>query len=63
MLAEICTILTDMDVNIDSGNFKSDLDGSSVLEFTVEVTDLGHLHRSLNKVKTIEGVLEATRLS
>ncbi len=63
MLAEICTILTNMDVNIDSGNFKSDLDGSSVLEFTVEVTDLGHLHRSLNKVKTIEGVLEATRLS
>ncbi|WP_432737586.1 RelA/SpoT family protein [Maridesulfovibrio sp. FT414] len=63
MLAEICTILTNMDVNIDSGNFKSDVDGSSVLEFTVEVTDLGHLHRSLNKLKTIEGVLEATRLS
>lgn len=63
MLAEISTILTEMDVNIDSGNFKSDLDGSSILEFTVEVTDLGHLHRSLNKVKTIEGVLEAIRLS
>jgi GTP pyrophosphokinase len=63
MLAKICTVLTEMDVNIDSGEFKSDLDGSSVLEFTVEVTDLGHLHRSLNKLKTIEHVLEATRLS
>ncbi|WP_320170622.1 bifunctional (p)ppGpp synthetase/guanosine-3',5'-bis(diphosphate) 3'-pyrophosphohydrolase [Maridesulfovibrio sp.] len=63
MLAQICTVLTEMDVNIDSGNFKSDVDGISFLEFTVEVTDLGHLHRSLNKVKTIDGVLEATRLS
>lgn len=63
MLAKICSVLTEMDVNIDSGTFKSDLDGRSVLEFTVEVTDLGHLHRSLNKVKTIENVLEATRLS
>ena len=63
LLAKICTVLTEMDVNIDSGEFKSDLDGNSVLEFTVEVIDLGHLHRSLNKLKTIENVLEATRLS
>ncbi len=63
MLAKICTVLTEMDVNIDSGEFKSDVDGSSILEFTVEVTDLGHLHRSLNKLKTIDAVLEATRLS
>ncbi len=63
LLAKICTVLSDMDVNIDSGSFKSELDGSSLLEFTVEVRDLGHLHRSLNKVKDIEGILEATRLN
>ncbi|WP_027177448.1 RelA/SpoT family protein [Maridesulfovibrio hydrothermalis] len=63
LLAEICTVLTQQDINIDSGTFKSDVDGSSLLEFTVEVRDLGHLHRALNKVKAIDAVLEATRLS
>ncbi|OEU70802.1 MAG: GTP pyrophosphokinase [Desulfovibrio sp. S3730MH75] len=63
LLAKICTILSDQDVNIDSGTFRSDVDGISLLEFTVEVRDLGHLHRALNKLKTLDAVLETTRLS
>ncbi len=62
LLAKICTILSDQDVNIDSGTFRSDVDGISLLEFTVEVRDLGHLHRALNKLKTLDEVLETTRL-
>ncbi len=63
LLAKISTVLTEMDVNIDSGTFRSEVDGISVCEFTVEVRDLGHLHRSLNKVKDIDGILEAIRLN
>ncbi len=63
LLAKICSILSDQDVNIDSGTFRSDVDGISLLEFTVEVRDLGHLHRALNKLKTLDAVLETTRLS
>ena len=63
LLAKICSVLAEQDVNIDSGSFKSDVDGISLLEFTVEVRDLGHLHRALNRLKTIEAVLETTRIS
>ncbi|SMF41365.1 RelA/SpoT family protein [Desulfovibrio gilichinskyi] len=63
LLARICSVLAEQDVNIDSGSFKSDVDGISLLEFTVEVRDLGHLHRALNRLKTIDAVLETTRIS
>ncbi|SDL39936.1 GTP pyrophosphokinase [Maridesulfovibrio ferrireducens] len=63
LLAKICSVLAEQDVNIDSGTFKSDVDGISLLEFTVEVRDLGHLHRALNRLKTIDAVLETTRIS
>ncbi|WP_291328956.1 bifunctional (p)ppGpp synthetase/guanosine-3',5'-bis(diphosphate) 3'-pyrophosphohydrolase [Desulfovibrio sp. UCD-KL4C] len=63
LLAKISSVLAEQDVNIDSGSFKSDVDGISLLEFTVEVRDLGHLHRALNRLKTIDAVLETTRIS
>ncbi|BCS86899.1 RelA/SpoT family protein [Pseudodesulfovibrio sediminis] len=63
MLGKICTMLADMDVNIDSGSFKSHVDGTSLLEFTVEVKDLDQLYSALAEVKKLKAVQEALRVS
>ena len=63
LLGTICTTLSKQDVNIDSGTFNSSVDGSSLLEFTVEVRDLNQLYAALSKVKAIDEVSEAIRLS
>jgi GTP pyrophosphokinase len=63
MLGKICSMLADLDVNIDSGSFESTVDGTSILEFTVEVTDLDQLYSALAKVKALKAVKEALRVS
>jgi len=63
MLGKICTMLAELNVNIDSGNFDSKVDGTSVLEFTVEVKDLDQLYSALAKVKALKAVQEALRVS
>ncbi|MBI9081271.1 MAG: bifunctional (p)ppGpp synthetase/guanosine-3',5'-bis(diphosphate) 3'-pyrophosphohydrolase [Pseudodesulfovibrio sp.] len=63
MLGKICVMLGELDVNIDSGSFESMVDGTSVLEFTVEVKDLDHLYSALSKVKALKAVQEALRVS
>jgi GTP pyrophosphokinase len=39
------------------------VDGTSVLEFTVEVKDLDQLYAALAKVKALKAVKEALRVS
>ncbi|AMK12071.1 MAG: bifunctional (p)ppGpp synthetase/guanosine-3',5'-bis(diphosphate) 3'-pyrophosphohydrolase [Pseudodesulfovibrio sp.] len=63
MLGKICTMLADLDVNIDSGNFESKVDGTSILNFTVEVKDLDQLYSALAEVKKLKAVKEALRVS
>ena len=63
MLGKICNMLAEADVNIDSGRFESMVDGSSELEFTVEVKDLNQLYAALAKVKALKAVREALRVS
>jgi len=63
MLGRICTMLAEADVNIDSGRFESKVDGTSELEFTVEVKDLNQLYSALAKVKALKAVKEALRVS
>jgi len=63
MLGRICTMLYEADVNIDSGKFESMIDGTSELEFTVEVKDLNQLYAALAKVKALKEVKEALRVS
>jgi GTP pyrophosphokinase len=63
MLGKICTMLAELDVNIDSGSFESKVDGTSVLEFTVEVKDLDQLYSALARVKALKAVKEALRVS
>ncbi|GAB7023407.1 RelA/SpoT family protein [Salidesulfovibrio brasiliensis] len=63
MLGSICNILAQAEVNIDSGTFQSNVDGTSDLNFTVDVKDLNQLYSALAKVKSLEAVKEATRVS
>lgn len=63
MLGKICTLLGEAGVNIDSGTFVSKVDNTSQLEFTVEVKDLNQLYSALSKVKNLEAVFEALRVS
>ncbi len=56
-------MLAEMDVNIDSGTFESKVDGTSTLEFTVEVKDLDQLYSTLAKIKALKAVQEALRVS
>ncbi len=63
MLGKICTLFSEEDVNIDSGTFESNVDGNSRLEFVVEVRDLNQLYSVLSKVKALESVFEAIRVS
>jgi GTP diphosphokinase / guanosine-3',5'-bis(diphosphate) 3'-diphosphatase len=50
-------------VNIHSGSFQSNMDGNAVMEFTVEVKDLQQLYGVLDKIRGVESVTEAVRVS
>lgn len=64
VLADIGTVLSEENVNIDSGNFKSTVEGRTDYEFLIEVTDLAHLYRALNRLRKIgENIIEVTRMT
>jgi len=62
-LTQVTSILTSEDVNILSGSFQSNVDGNAVMEFTVEVKDLQQLYGVLDKIRLVESVTEAVRVS
>ncbi len=62
-LAQVTALLTSDNVNIDSGTFQSNVDGNAVMEFTVEVTNLKQLYDVLGKIRHVESVTEAVRVS
>jgi GTP pyrophosphokinase len=62
-LTQVTALLTSDDVNIDSGAFHSNVDGKAVMEFTVEVTNLTQLYGVLDKIRNVEAVMEAVRVS
>jgi GTP pyrophosphokinase len=62
-LTQVTALLTSDDVNIDSGSFQSNVDGNAVMEFTVEVKNLTQLYGVLDKIRDIESVTEAVRVS
>jgi GTP pyrophosphokinase len=63
MLAQISELLAKQGVNIDSGQFRSLVDGTSEVLMTVEVKNAGALYRVLEKVKALENVIEAVRFT
>ncbi len=62
-LALISTLLAQEEVNIDAGEFHSSVDGITVMHFTVVVRDATHLYRTIEKLNTLEPVIEAARSS
>ncbi len=62
-LAQVTSLLTSDDVDIDSGNFQSNVDGNAVMEFTVEVTNHTQLYGVLDKIRKVDSVTEAVRVS
>ena len=64
VLADIGTVLSNENVNIDTGHFKSTVEGRTEYEFLIEVTDLAHLYRALSKLRKIgDNIIEVTRLT
>ncbi len=63
VLAKISSLLTKENVNIDSGTFKSNVDGKSELLFTIMVNDSSHLYNSIAKMRKLKEVVEVTRIS
>ncbi|MDR3641583.1 MAG: bifunctional (p)ppGpp synthetase/guanosine-3',5'-bis(diphosphate) 3'-pyrophosphohydrolase [Humidesulfovibrio sp.] len=62
-LSQVTALLTSDDVNIYAGSFQSNVDGNAVMEFTVEVTNLTQLYGVLDKIRNVESVTEAVRVS
>ncbi len=61
VLAKISTLLADQGLNIDSGQFRSNVDSRTLLHFTVETTDAKQLYETLEKLNSMDFVLEAVR--
>lgn len=61
LLAKISLVFVQQDVNINALQIKSTVDGRSQMDFTVEVRDAVHLYQTIDKLRTIEHVLEVRR--
>lgn len=59
--AQISTTLSDENVNIDSCNGRSLVDGRSEMDLLVEVHDVTQLYRSIDKLRKLPCVLEVVR--
>jgi GTP diphosphokinase / guanosine-3',5'-bis(diphosphate) 3'-diphosphatase len=62
VLSEISGILAGEKVNIDSGSFRSNIDGTSEMLFTVEVLDTAHLYRTIDRLSGLAAVMEVSRM-
>ncbi len=63
ILAKIAAVFSEEDINIDSLSVYSLPDGKSDMEATVEVRDVAQLYQTMDKLRTVEGILEVTRAS
>ncbi len=63
ILAEISNLMADEDVNIESGEFRSDVEGKTEVVMNIEVNDSTHLYQTLDKLSHLQSVYEAIRLS
>ena len=61
LLAGISMALVQQDVNIDSLEVSSTVDGRSQMNFTVEVRDAAHLYKTIDKLRAVENVTEVRR--
>ena len=61
VLSKISAILAEDEVNIDSGTFKSLVDGRTEIVMTVEVKDSDHLYRTIDHIQKLSEVIEVKR--
>jgi GTP pyrophosphokinase len=60
-LVQVAGVLYDEDINLDSCTIQSVLDGRSEVDMVIEVRDLAHLYRTIDKLRHLPPVLEVTR--
>jgi GTP pyrophosphokinase len=63
ILAEISNLMAEENVNIESGEFQSNVDGKTEVVMNIEVNDSTHLYKTLDKLINLQSVYEAIRLS
>ena len=63
MLHTISGTLVEEEVNIDSGSFASTVDGNSEIVLTVEVRDSHHLYEAIERLGSLDDVIEVSRLT
>jgi GTP pyrophosphokinase len=63
MLGQICTLLSEEGVNIDSGEFNSTLDGKTEMDFLIEVKTTTQLYAIIDKLRKLDAVHEVTRFA
>ncbi len=61
VLAEVSGIFSKEEIDIDSGEFISNVDERSELDFTVLVQNSSHLYKVIDKIRALDSVLEITR--
>ncbi len=62
-LSLVSTLLAEEKVNIDSGTFHSTVDGNSEIELTVEVRDVAHLYHTIDRLRSLPGMIDVMRFS
>jgi GTP pyrophosphokinase len=60
-LAQIAGVLRDEAVNLDNCIIQSYVDGRSEVDMVIEVRDLAHLYRTIDKLRHLSLVLEVSR--
>ena len=63
VLHAITSLLTQQKVNIDSGHFRSDVEGNSDVVLTVQVRDTEQLYETIDAITQIPAVIEVVRQS
>jgi GTP pyrophosphokinase len=62
-LARIAATMENSGVNIDSGNFRSSVDGRTELEMRIEVADVAQLLLIMDRLHKLEAVIEVSRMT
>jgi GTP pyrophosphokinase len=63
VMAKIAALLEANGVNIDSGQFRSTVDGRTEIEMVIEIGDVAQLLQIIEKLRKVEHVLEVSRIT
>lgn len=62
LLRDVAVILSDMGANVLSSSTNSHRDGMVEMRFLFQVSDISYIDKIISKMKTIEGIFEASRM-